>query len=427
MAYVQSYKATNFQNYYTIDMSGGTGTSTGTWTVVESLASFPTVFPVVLEIWDTDETFNSTVEFVICTAASVGSKQLTISTRGVDGTSAFAHANGSKVALNISALPWNNMVENVEQLKTDIVTKANTSTITTLQAQGNVQVTAVLTTAEAYSATSTDPNGGGAGLPVVGPTILQHTSLGLFKPNTTLPTDGALENLCVAFEASTGAAESHRVYLPGSIVAGFTGLVEGNIYYPSQAVAGAWSRTVGDYFRLAGRAMSATSMLILEGRTSRNLQDRGTLGTLVTNAGTNTAAARADHEHKVFYHFTPIVQSPSSGSTSVLFANKTSLTFDIVTFYAMTTGTLGTTLTTISLEKMAQTTVDGAFTPWTTITSPNLTIDANERSSNTAATPVTIGTPTLAPGEHLRMNVITAGSSIGDIQGFVVLKLKNTN
>lgn len=314
MAYVQSYKVKNFQNYYTLDMSGGTGTSTGTWTVVESIASFPTSFPVVLEIWDTDETFNSTVEFVICSAASVGSKQLTISSRGVDSTSAYAHANGSKIAINITALPWNNMVDNVEQLKTDIVTKASTTDLTTTN--GNVTTT----------------NG-----------------------NVTALT---------------------------------------------------------------------TRVDTLETRTQPTV---GTAGTAPTNNGTSTSTARLDHEHKVFYHFTPIIQSPSSGSTSVLFANKTALTFDIVSFYAMTTGTVATTLTTISLEKMSQSIVDGAFTPWTTITAPNLTIDANERSSNTAATPVTIGTTTLAAGEHLRMNVIAAGSGIGDIQGFVVLKLKNTN
>lgn len=420
MPYQQLYKVKNFQNYYTLDMGGGTGTGTGTWTVNESLSSFPTEFPVILEVWDTDPTFSSTVELVTCSAANVGAKQLTISARGVDGTSPYNHANGSKVAINIVGVVHNNIVDSLTQAIADIATKVSTTTYNTLIAQGNVALTAVVTTREAYPATVTDGS-------VTGPTILQHTTAGAFPPNTTLATDGALENFCVAFEASTGAGESRRVYLPGSVVSGFTGLTPGQIYFPSQSVAGGWTTTVGNYFRIAGRALNSTTMLLLEGRTSRNLQDRGTAGTNPANAGVNNAAARQDHEHKVFYHFTPVFQAPSSGSTSVLFANKTSLTFDIVSFYAMTTGSVGGTATTISLEKMAQATVDGAFTPWTTITSPNLTIDASERSSQTAATPVGFSDPTLAPGEHLRMNIITAGSSIGDIQGFVVLKLKNTN
>lgn len=238
-----------------------------------------------------------------------------------------------------------------------------------------------------------------------------------------------MDNVYLAAEESTGAGESRRVYHAPSIVSGWTGLSMNVLaYYPDTATPGGLNTSVGSGWKQIIEPLSTTVARLKDsGRNSQNHTTAGSAGTAAFNAGTASTLARSDHEHKVFYEFTPIVQSPSSGSTSILYANKTGLTYDIVSFYAMTTGSVGTTLTTISLEKMSQATVDGAFTPWTTITSPNLTIDANERSSNTAATPVAFSDPTLANGEHLRMNIITAGSGIGDIQGFVVLKLKNTN
>lgn len=424
MPYQQLYKVKNFQNYYTLDMGGGTGTGTGTWIVNESLSSFPTEFPVILEVWDTDPTFSSTVELVTCSAANVGSKQLTISARGVDGTSPYNHANGSKVAINIVGVVHNNIVDSLTQAIADIATKVSTTTFNTLIAEGNVAHTSVMTTGEAYSATTT-ANG------ITGPTVLYRASSDgrLYRLHAAVSPQQLMDNVFLAYEASTGAGESRRVYHAGSIVGGWTGLNMNVIaYYPDTAVPGGLNTSVGSGWKQIIEPISTTSARLKDsGRNSQNHTTAGTSGTNAFNNGTATTLARSDHEHKVFYHFTPVVQSPTSGSTSVLFANKTSLTFDVVSFYAMTTGSVGGTTTTISLEKMAQSTVDGAFTPWTTITSPNLTIDASERSSNTAATPVGFSDPTLAPGEHLRMNIITAGSSIGDIQGFVVLKLKNTN
>lgn len=424
MPYAQLYKVKNFQNYYTLDMGGGTGTGTGTWTVNESLSSFPTDFPVVLEVWDTDPTFSSTVELVTCSGANVGAKQLTISARGVDGTSPYNHANGSKVAINIVGIVHNNMVDSVTQAIADIATKVDTTTYNTLLAQGNVAHTSVMTTGEAYSATTT-ANG------ITGPTVLYRaTSDGrLYRLHAAVSPQQLMDNVYLAYEASTGAAESRRVYHAGSIVSGWTGLSMNVLaYYPDTAIPGGLNTSVGAGWKQIIEPLSTTVARLKDsGRNSQNHTTAGSAGTAAFNAGTASTLARSDHEHKIFYEFTPIVQAPSSGSTSILYANKTGLTYDIVSFYAMTTGSVGTTLTTISLEKMSQATVDGAFTPWTTITSPNLTIDANERSSNTAATPVAFSDPTLANGEHLRMNIITAGSGIGDIQGFVVLKLKNTN
>lgn len=429
MAYLPMYVVKNFQNYYTLDMPGGTTTSpTFVMTVNESLSSFPTTFPVLLEVWDTDLTFAATVEFMVCTGANVVAKQLTISQRGVDGTSIYDHINGSKVAINIVALNTNNMINNIDQVNTDVGTKLATATYNTLLLQGNVPFTAVLTTAEAYPATSTDPDGGGAGLSVTGPTLLNHGSTGLKRPVTTNSTEGAAEGLCVAYtgDASTGAAETHRVFLPGSIIGGFTGLVEGKVYFPSQIVAGAWSIVVPDYWRLAGRALSTTTMLILEGRTSRNLADRGTSGTTAANNGILTSAARSDHEHKVPAQWTPILQAPFTGQTSIWFANKTTLTYDIITAYAVCNGVLGSTATTMRIEKTSQADIDGAASGWASIMSTVLTIDASERSSNTATAPV-FSTTTIAPGEHVRVFVIGAGTGVGDIQVFLSMKIKNTN
>jgi hypothetical protein len=427
MAYLPMYVVKNFQNYYTLDMPGGTTTSpTFIMTVTESLTSFPTTFPVLLEVWDTDETFAATVEFMICTGANVIAKQLTISTRGVDDTSIYNHINGSKVAINIAALNTNNMINNIDHVNTEVGTKLATATYNTLLLQGNVPLTTLVTTAEAYPATSTDPNGGGAGLSITGPTLLIHPEGGAKRPDASVSAEGGAENLCVAYEASTGAAETKRVYLPGSIVSGFTGLVEGAFYFPSGVVVGAWSRTIGNYWRIAGRATSSTTMLILEGRSSRNLTDRGTGGTSLFNNGTLGTAARSDHEHKISVQWTPILQAPFTGQTSIWFANKTTLTYDIITAYAVCNGVLGSTATTLRIEKTSQTDIDGAASGWASIMSTVITIDASERSSNTATAPV-FSTSTIAPGEHVRVYVIGAGTGVGDIQVFLSMKIKNTN
>lgn len=427
MAYETLFKVKNFQNYYTIDMAGGTGTSpTFTMTVTESLASFPTTFPVLLEVWDTDLTFAATVEFMICTGANVIAKQLTISSRGVDGTSIYDHINGSKVAINIAALIQNNMVDTINQLITDVAARVTTTTYNTLIAQGNVPLTAQVTTAEAYPATTTDPNGGGSGISVTGPTLLIHPEGGAKRPDPSISAEGGADSLCVAYEASTGAAETKRVYLPGSIVTGFTGLVEGAFYFPSAAVFGGWSRSLGNYWRLGGKALSTSTMLILEGRSTRNLTDRGTTGTSSFNLGTSGTASRSDHEHKVPAQWTPILQAPFTGQTSIWFANKTGLTYDVVGAYAVCNGTVGTTATTIRFEKTTQTDIDGAASGWATMMSTVLTIDGTERSSNTATAPV-FSTTTIAPNEHVRAIVIGAGTGVGDIQLFLALKIKNTN
>ncbi len=429
MAYLPMYVVKNFQNYYTLDMPGGTTTSpTFVMTVTESLASFPTTFPVLLEVWDTDLTFAATVEFMVCTGANVIAKQLTISQRGVDGTSIYDHINGSKVAINIVALNTNNMINNIDQVNTDVGTKLATATYNTLLLQGNVPFTAVLTTAEAYPATSTDPDGGGAGLSVTGPTLLNHGSTGLKRPVTTNITEGAAEGLCVAYtgDASTGAAETHRVFLPGSIIGGFTGLVEGKVYFPSQIVAGAWSIVVPDYWRLSGRALSATTMLLLESRTSAIFSTRGTAGTTLANEGIGTRSSRNDHEHKVFKDWTPILQAPFTGQTSIWYANKDGISMDIVSAYAVCNGVLGTTATTIRIEKTTQTDIDGAASGWASIMTTNITIDANERSSNTA-TASSFSSSTIAANEHIRAYVVGAGTGVGDVQIFLVMKIKNTN
>lgn len=415
------YVVKNFQNYYTLDMPGGTTTApTFTMTVTESLASFPTTFPVLLEVWDTDPTFASTVEFMICTGTNVVAKQLTISTRGVDSTSIYDHINGAKVAINIAALNTNNMINNINQLMTDVAAAVTTTTFNTLLAQGNIPVTANIVSGEAYNATTT---AGG----ITGPTLLFQSSSPQqwFKGGSTT----SISKMAFAFtgDSSTGAAETHRVYLPGSIIPGWTGLTPGQNYYPS-ATLGGISTTPGDNWRQLLIAIDTTTAFFIDsGPSSYIFSALGTAGTTHANNGTSQSVSRADHEHKIPVQWTPIIQAPFTGQTSIWFANRTGLTYDIVSAYAVCNSTLGSSTTTIRFEKTTQSDIDGAASGWASIMTNNLTIDASERSSNTAAVAPSFATTTIAPNEHLRAYVVGAGTGVGDIQIFVVLKIKNTN
>ena len=83
--------------------------------------------------------------------------------------------------------------------------------------------------------------------------------------------------------------------------------------------------------------------------------------------------------------------------------------------------TAGSTQTTIEIEKSAQSDIDG--TPsWSTIFSTPITLDANERSSETASTPPALGTTTFGGGDHFRLRVTTVGTSLADIT--VALRLR---
>lgn len=82
-----------------------------------------------------------------------------------------------------------------------------------------------------------------------------------------------------------------------------------------------------------------------------------------------------------------------------------------------------TTAVTVEVEKCTQANIDG--TPsWVSVFSTVLTIDAGERSSDTAATPAVLdGTgKVLADGDHLRMRVTDIGTDGADLTVFVVLK-----
>ena len=68
-----------------------------------------------------------------------------------------------------------------------------------------------------------------------------------------------------------------------------------------------------------------------------------------------------------------------------------------------------TAVSTIRIQASPQTLIDG--TPsWSNVLSTDLTIDANERSSNTATTPAVFGSTTWSANDHFRVNFISGGN-----------------
>lgn len=419
----QMYKSADFNTY---TLASSTGTETGTWTLVEAFASnFPTEFPIIAEAYSSDPSlYPASREIVIITGNSIPSRQLTVSTRGVSPTSAYNHLAGSYVRLLLTATAWNNIIDEIRTVRTLAESKLNQSTYNTLLSQGNIPNTSLMTTGEAYSATTT-ANG------ITGPTVLYRaTSDGrLYRLSAAVSPQQLMDNVYLAAEASTGAGESKRVYHAPSIVSGWTGLsMNVGAYYPDTATPGGLSTSVGAGWKQIIEPLSTTVARLKDsGRNSQNHTTAGSAGTNAFNNGTATTLARSDHEHKVLMQWTPIIQAPTSGANSFYYVNKTGLTMDILSLYAVVNGTVGTTQTTAILQKASQASIDAGSPSWSTLTSPNLTIDANEWSSETAATPVGLSGATLANGEHMRIQISTAGTGLGDTQFFLVMKCKNTN
>lgn len=421
----QLYKVKNFATYTLLaPISSGTGLIT----VSESLSAFVGVFPLRAEIYDTLETFSATKEIVEVSLVNTGTNQFNLSLRGQEDTVAAIHPAGAKIRFVITAAVINNIVDEIiaRALQSDLTTTNNN--IASLIAQGNIPVTASIVTGEAYPAITTDPNGSGPGLPTSGPTCLTMLSTGCVRTDGNT-SNGNANRLCVAYEASTGSAETHRVYLPSSIVTGFTGLIPEERYYPSAAVLGGWSRTQGVFWKLVGIAINTTTMLIVDGYGSILHSVAGTAGTNSFNNGVSNSLSRLDHEHKVYYEFCPLLVAPFAGQTTKWFANKTPFTYDVVSFYAVTDGAVSSSgATAMRLEKTSQTDINGAASGWSTMFSADPVIAVNQRSTEgTGSTNGTLSVTTLAPGEHLRCRITALGSGIGDISVITVLKLKNTN
>jgi hypothetical protein len=94
---------------------------------------------------------------------------------------------------------------------------------------------------------------------------------------------------------------------------------------------------------------------------------------------------------------------------------------DIVAVYAVLK-TPGTSETTIDVLKCTQTDIDG--TPsWVSIFSTPLTLDADERSSNTAEVPAVLGTTEWTANDHLRLNVDVAGTGADNLTVKVRVRL----
>lgn len=88
--------------------------------------------------------------------------------------------------------------------------------------------------------------------------------------------------------------------------------------------------------------------------------------------------------------------------------------------------TAGSTATTVNIYYCSQTNIDG--TPsWSSIFSTAITIDANEKSSNTAAAPNVIAPLSAArsANDHYKAEVTVVGTGAADLT--VVLKLRRTS
>lgn len=87
-----------------------------------------------------------------------------------------------------------------------------------------------------------------------------------------------------------------------------------------------------------------------------------------------------------------------------------------------TCGSVGTTNTVIQVERCSQSDYD--ISPvWKSIFSTNLTLDANEKSTNTSEIAYVLDDDSINPNDHFRLNVVGLGEGVEDITLEVVVDI----
>lgn len=193
---VTTYRAANFQDSLTLNMPGGTGTGTSTWTLNQSTASLPSgTFRFI--VYTNLATFSTTKE--ICEGSVTGANTISVTARGSEGTNAVDHPNGSIFAI----------------VNTAGMENAQNDAIADLYLTGG---TAVVTAGEAYAATTAVTNNNVAQAYSL-PTLLQQDSTtGKWLKMAGTIGLGARVRIAMAYEASSGDGASVRIYLPGSVI-----------------------------------------------------------------------------------------------------------------------------------------------------------------------------------------------------------------
>ena len=151
----------------------------------------------------------------------------------------------------------------------------------------------------------------------------------------------------------------------------------------------------------------------------------GSNGTEAANAGDNTTAARSDHEHYIYHYLVFVVPGVlfTGDKAGWLRIENLGANGDILSAYAVLK-TAGSTSTTIDILKCSQANIDGVPS-WSTIFTNKITIDANERSSNTAATPPSFSATSWSANDHFRINIDAAGTNASELT--VMLKIRSKN
>lgn len=144
----------NFQTY-TLNMPGNMGTaSSGTATVNEAFnAEWPSIFPIYMEVWDTNDTYAGTREIIRVVSSNGPARQFNWDQRNLGGTTIYNHANGSICRIVIVGEHLNNAYTNIEAINTELI--AATSAVTSLTtglATTNTNLTTTNTNATALAA-----------------------------------------------------------------------------------------------------------------------------------------------------------------------------------------------------------------------------------------------------------------------------------
>jgi len=265
---VTTYRAANFQTGLTLNMPGGTGTGTSTWTLNQSTASLPTGTFRFL-VYTDENTFSTTKE--ICEGAVTGGFTVNVTLRNAEGdTTAVNHPNGSIFAIVNTAGMENAQNDAIADLYT-----LNSSTVS-------------IVSGEAFS--------------IRDALYIKSSDGRAYKAGSNIFDGGTAYCPLFAAQAAAGAALTVSAYSPGALISGFSGLTLGAPYYAAPT-AGSITTTIGKFNRVLGYAVSSTDFLFVPGRDGDNVVLRGitagenwTVGDVLYHKKSNGAWYRADSD-----------------------------------------------------------------------------------------------------------------------------------
>lgn len=228
---------------------------------------------------------------------------------------------------------------------------------------------------------------------------------------------------------TSGAQDfSSTASLTVPISAGATPTASARIAYDSSTDSWrAGVNGISNYFATAAAALTSGQLLQGDGQgkvspSGLSISIAGSIGLAPSNSGISNSLARNDHVHKIFYTLQWFFPGPvASGVQSSRGLVPLSVTGCMIVGAQVSANTAGTTDSTYNIERC--TAAGPSCTSTTNIYSSNPSLTANSESGSEGAP----NTTAINAGDIFRVNLISVGTGLSDVNVSMTYKCENTN